>query len=59
MGYEGLIGETITMHGHNGDPLEAYMARPIGLKILRPDQPNRAFDLLQPKIALAGLKRFP
>jgi carboxymethylenebutenolidase len=31
MGYEGLIGETITMHGHNGDPIEAYQARPIGL----------------------------
>jgi carboxymethylenebutenolidase len=31
MGYEGLIGETITMRGHNGDPIEAYHARPIGL----------------------------
>ena len=30
MGYEGLIGETITMRGHNGDALEAYYARPIG-----------------------------
>jgi carboxymethylenebutenolidase len=30
MGYEGLIGETITMRGHNGDPLEAYYARPLG-----------------------------
>ena len=30
MGYEGLIGETITMRGHNGDSLEAYYARPIG-----------------------------
>jgi len=30
MGYEGLIGETITMRGHNGDALEAYYARPLG-----------------------------
>ena len=28
MGYEGLIGETITMRGHNGDAIEAYLARP-------------------------------
>ena len=28
MGYEGLIGETVTMRGHNGDPLEAYYAHP-------------------------------
>ncbi len=31
MGYEGLIGETITMRGHNGDAIEAYHARPIGM----------------------------
>jgi carboxymethylenebutenolidase len=31
MGYEGLIGETVAMRGHNGDTLEAYMARPIGV----------------------------
>ncbi|MCA1646955.1 MAG: dienelactone hydrolase family protein [Chloroflexi bacterium] len=31
MGYEGLIGETMTMHGHNGERIEAYLARPIGL----------------------------
>ena len=31
MGYEGLIGETITMRGHNGEPIEAYLARPIGV----------------------------
>jgi carboxymethylenebutenolidase len=30
VGYEGLIGETITMRGHHDDPLEAYLARPIG-----------------------------
>jgi carboxymethylenebutenolidase len=31
MGYQGLIAETITMIGHHGEPIEAYMARPIGL----------------------------
>jgi carboxymethylenebutenolidase len=31
MGYEGLIGETITMRGHNGDAIEAYLARPMGV----------------------------
>jgi len=31
MGYEGLIGETISLRGHNGDPIEAYLARPLGL----------------------------
>ncbi|HEY1294013.1 MAG TPA: dienelactone hydrolase family protein [Chloroflexota bacterium] len=31
MGYEGLIGETITMRGHNGDAIEAYLARPLGV----------------------------
>jgi len=31
MGFEGLIGETVTMRGHNGDALEAYLARPLGV----------------------------
>jgi carboxymethylenebutenolidase len=31
MGYEGLIGETISLRGHNGEPIEAYLARPLGL----------------------------
>ncbi len=31
MGYEGLIGETIAMRGQNGDILEAYLARPLGV----------------------------
>jgi len=35
------------------------MARPIGLKALRPLQENRAFDLLQPKLKTDGLKIFP
>jgi carboxymethylenebutenolidase len=30
MGYEGIIAETITMTGHNGDAIEAYLARPLG-----------------------------
>ena len=31
MGYSGLIGETISVRGHNGDQLEAYLARPLGV----------------------------
>lgn len=31
MGYEGLIAETIALRGHNGDPIEAYAARPLGV----------------------------
>ena len=31
MGYQGLIGETISMRGHNGDAIEAYSARPLGV----------------------------
>jgi carboxymethylenebutenolidase len=31
MGYEGLIGETITMRGHGGQAIEAYLARPLGV----------------------------
>ncbi|MGE3073741.1 MAG: dienelactone hydrolase family protein [Dehalococcoidia bacterium] len=28
--YEGMIAETITIAGHNGDPIHAYYARPLG-----------------------------
>jgi len=28
--YEGMIAETVTIAGYNGDPIEAYYARPIG-----------------------------
>ena len=28
--YEGMIAETITMRGHNGDVINAYVARPLG-----------------------------
>lgn len=35
------------------------MARPLGLKALRPLQPNRAFDVLRPKLAGGAFKVFP
>src|SRR5215813_3545824 len=28
--YEGMIAETVTMRGHNGDVINAYVARPLG-----------------------------
>ena len=28
--YEGLLAETITLTGHNGDLINAYLARPLG-----------------------------
>jgi carboxymethylenebutenolidase len=28
--YEGMIAETVTMRGHNGDTINAYVARPLG-----------------------------
>ncbi len=28
--YEGMLAETITMAGHNGDLVNAYLARPMG-----------------------------
>ena len=28
--YEGLLAESIRMKGHNGDELDAYLARPLG-----------------------------
>jgi carboxymethylenebutenolidase len=30
MVYQGMLAETVTIAGHNGDPIEAYAARPIG-----------------------------
>lgn len=43
------------------------IARPVGRKILQPDQPNRAFDIIEPKFRRSpdvqihgwGLKEFP
>lgn len=43
----------------SGLQLADLMARPIGLKALRPTQENRAFDVLQPKLRFGGLKTFP
>src|SRR5262249_45567068 len=28
--YEGMIAETVSMRGHNGDIINAYVARPLG-----------------------------
>ena len=28
--YEGMLAETISIQGHNGDPIYAYMAKPLG-----------------------------
>lgn len=30
MPYEGLIAETVNINGHNGDQIDAYLARPLG-----------------------------
>ena len=30
MRYEGLIAETVAVHGHGGDVISAYLARPLG-----------------------------
>jgi carboxymethylenebutenolidase len=30
MAYEGMLAETVTLAGHNGDLIEAYYARPLG-----------------------------
>jgi len=30
MSYEGLIAETVYINGHNGDQIDAYLARPLG-----------------------------
>ena len=28
--YEGMLAETVTLHGAHGDPINAYFARPLG-----------------------------
>lgn len=33
-------------------------ARPIGLKVLRPDQPNRAYDIIEQKFRKSGAGKF-
>jgi carboxymethylenebutenolidase len=30
MTYEGMLAETVRMHGHEGDQINAYLARPLG-----------------------------
>ncbi|MCH7713657.1 MAG: dienelactone hydrolase family protein [Chloroflexi bacterium] len=30
MAYQGLIAETVNINGHNGDQIDAYLARPLG-----------------------------
>lgn len=30
MTYEGMLAETVRMHGHQGDLIDAYLARPLG-----------------------------
>lgn len=49
-----------------GLQLADLIARPIGLKVLRPNQQNRAFDIIEPKLFIKngtyfghGLKVFP
>ena len=47
-----------------GLQLADLIARPIGLSVLRPDQPNRAFEIIKSKIwksnyDMSGLKIFP
>jgi len=37
-----------------GLQLADLLARPVGLHVLRPDQPNRAFDILKPKFYCEG-----
>ena len=43
----------------SGLQLADLMARPIGLKVLRPFQDNRAFEVLRPKLLHGGMKSFP
>ena len=43
----------------SGLQLADLFARPIGLKVMRPTQPNRAFELIQPKLGHEGMKVFP
>lgn len=43
----------------SGLQLADLMARPMGLKVLRPLQPNRAFDVLRSKLQHGGMKSFP
>ena len=52
---------------HCGLQLADLVARPVGVHVLRPDQPNRAYDVIEPKLYRAsdgqvdgwGLVRLP
>jgi hypothetical protein len=43
----------------SGLQLADLIARPIGLRVLRPAQENRAFEIVRSKLAQGGLKIFP
>ena len=43
----------------SGLQLADLMARPIGLSVLREGQPNRAFDVIRPKLGAGQMKCFP
>ncbi len=30
MAYEGMMAETVNLHGHQDDLIDAYLARPLG-----------------------------
>lgn len=54
------FSDFIIFADESGSPVLAdLMARPIGLKVLRPMQNNRAFDVLRPKLMHGGMKSFP
>lgn len=42
-----------------GLQLADLTARPIGLKCLRPKQPNRAYEVIRAKLGFNGVKQFP
>jgi|ERR1700730_2183571 len=54
-------------HNSTGLQLADLVAHPIGRHVIKPDQPNRAFDILEPKFRRGpegqvkgyGLKKFP
>lgn len=52
MPFDILFADKKTMS--SGLQLADLVARPVGLSFLRPDQPNRAFDVLKPKFYCDG-----
>ena len=49
MPYEAMSAETVLMHGHEGDLIDAYLARPSG--------PGPIRELWSSTICPAGMKR--